>query len=295
MLPPQLPEHSSHAQHSHSDYLASLKEHVKEDAEKIKKYARDEEDKIEGYVREEEDKFEGFVRKEEDMFGNFVRKEEDKIKEYVREEEEKLMHFRHGSIFGGDRHHSHSQYKRQDTMIGPNDDLEAGPPPGQGDGSGDDALQLDGTVAVEPEASRPPPSKAEAWSDMYRQCLQRSVPTDVKDPAETTALLSGAKTQSSLMPPPALKPAKARSPEQTKALDPKACITHFPSVTVIDDRKGHFRSVSLVSVKTSRSTGFERVSTHDPLELVKAREQEERNKLLKGLCNASRIEMGDLT
>jgi hypothetical protein len=52
---------------------------------------------------------------------------------------------------------------------------------------------------------------------------------------------------------------------------------HFPSVTVVDDRKGHWRSVSLMSVDSGKSV---RKSTRDLLEVVKAAETEELQKLL---------------
>ena len=92
------------------------------------------------------------------------------------------------------------------------------------------------------------------------------------------------------MPPPMLKPIKPRSPEQPKQLDPEATIRRLPSVTVIDDCKGHFRSVSLISVKTNRSAKFERSSTHDLLELVQLREREEREKLLRPVKSELPIE-----
>lgn len=52
---------------------------------------------------------------------------------------------------------------------------------------------------------------------------------------------------------------------------------HFPSVTVIDDRKGHWRSVSLLSVDSGKSV---RKSTRDLLETVRANEAQELEKLL---------------
>ncbi|KAG9670523.1 hypothetical protein KCU95_g17960, partial [Aureobasidium melanogenum] len=52
---------------------------------------------------------------------------------------------------------------------------------------------------------------------------------------------------------------------------------HFPSVTVVDDRKGHWRSVSLLSVDSRRSI---RKSTRDLLEVVRATQTQELAKLL---------------
>ncbi|THX16190.1 hypothetical protein D6D13_01679 [Aureobasidium pullulans] len=52
---------------------------------------------------------------------------------------------------------------------------------------------------------------------------------------------------------------------------------HFPSVTVVDDRKGHWRSVSMMSVDSGKSV---RRSTRDLLETVKATQTLELEKLL---------------
>ncbi|KAI5276464.1 hypothetical protein E4T47_00670 [Aureobasidium subglaciale] len=52
---------------------------------------------------------------------------------------------------------------------------------------------------------------------------------------------------------------------------------HFPSVTVIDDRKAHWRSVSLLSVESGKSV---RKSTRDLLEIVRADQTHELEKLL---------------
>ncbi|KAK6007961.1 hypothetical protein QM012_004775 [Aureobasidium pullulans] len=52
---------------------------------------------------------------------------------------------------------------------------------------------------------------------------------------------------------------------------------HSPSVTVVDDRKGHWRSVSLLSVDSGRSI---RKSTRDLLEVVRATQAQELAKLL---------------
>ena len=64
---------------------------------------------------------------------------------------------------------------------------------------------------------------------------------------------------------------------------------HFPSVTVIDDRKGHWRSVSLLSVNSGKSV---RKSTRDLLEAVRATQTQELEKLL-GTSEISMI--GDKT
>ncbi|KAI5201640.1 hypothetical protein E4T39_05082 [Aureobasidium subglaciale] len=60
-------------------------------------------------------------------------------------------------------------------------------------------------------------------------------------------------------------------------LSPGPVTRHFPSVTVIDDRKGHWRSVSLLSVESGKSV---RKSTRDLLETVRANQTHELEKLL---------------
>lgn len=291
MLAPQAPDDH---QHSH-EHIKHLKDIVKEDAEKVAEYVRDEENKLEGYIRKEEEeleqfvrmeegKIEDFVREEEDKFEGFVRKEEGKLKKFVHEEEDKWMHYQHagpassnapfrtGSIFAAPNSNDHGHRHIEDGMIRPTkrpnaSDLEA---------SG--GLRLDGTAtAASAQAAVPPsaPSKAELWSNMYQDCVARPPSAGVAEAAQLPSRCES-------MPPPALKPMKARSPEQPKERDAHAKIRRFPSVTVVDDQKGHFRSVSLISVKTSRSTGFEKSSAHDLLELVREREEQEREKLLKG-------------
>ncbi|KAI4757605.1 hypothetical protein E4T52_10456 [Aureobasidium sp. EXF-3400] len=66
-------------------------------------------------------------------------------------------------------------------------------------------------------------------------------------------------------------------PRDTQRLPSGPVTRHFPSVTVIDDRKGHWRSVSLLSVDSGKSV---RKSTRDLLEVVRATQTQELEKLL---------------
>lgn len=229
MLPPPV---SNEPHHGHAT-IKHLKDIVKEDADKIKEfvqeeegkigeYVRKEEGKIEGFVREEEEKLEKFVEQEEDKLGGLVKKEEGKLMKLVYDEEEKwkhhqeqnTTHFRHSSIF---KTNGHLHDERRETMIGPNNHADEPTP------EGPNALHLDGTATGDPGLTNSGPSKAELWSDIYQQCMTRPA---LKEPLRSES-----------MPP----------------LAPKPRIRRFPSVTVIDDQKGHYRSISLVSVKTSRS------------------------------------------
>jgi hypothetical protein len=142
----------------------------------------------------------------------------------------------------------------------------------------DHTRDLDGTVETADSVKRPTPSKAETWSESYKDCL-------IVPPTPTTQTDEDAKA----MPPPSLKPGKGRSPAQASqqpfSLDPSAAIRRFPSVTVVDDRKGHWRSVSFISVESTKSAAsaasFVRESSNDLLKLMGAREREEREKLLR--------------
>lgn len=66
-------------------------------------------------------------------------------------------------------------------------------------------------------------------------------------------------------------------PASKRRLSSGPITRHFPSVTVVDDCKGHWRSVSLLSVDSRRSI---RKSTRDLLEVVRATQTEELAKLL---------------
>ena len=281
MLPPSVPADIPSHRHSHTEHL---KEHVIQDAEWLKDYVKEEEDKIGGYVKKEEDKFEGFMRMEEDKIKHCIKDEKGKLVYHHHHQQHrssdhdtsrKSSPFRAGSIFVSERHHSQGSMKRRDTTIAPSDVVEGASMQSEDDGG----LQLDGTATSRADKIPSTPSRAEIWSEAYRECIGRSMSTDAKGSDETTMPLSGKDDRARSMPPPALKPAKPRLPEQPKSLDPKTSIRRFPSVTVIDDRKGHFRSVSLISVKTSKSQGFERSSTHELLEVIQAREREERENL----------------
>jgi hypothetical protein len=306
MLPPPSVESSTHHRHSHWDPF----ERLKEDAYKIKDYVKEEEDRVGEYVKKEEDKLEHFVRDEEDKFEGFMKKEEQKLMTYVKEEEDKLLHhhrhhsgdrlstgrdspFKENSLFGISREHDNDHTKRRDTMIGPMDDLEPVTQT-QSNEAIEVGTALDGAPSTAIEEEAKPPSKADLWSGIYQECIVEPSAPAIKVVDETEQVTSERQSVAVTMPPPTLKPIKPRSPEQPKRIDPKATIRRFPSVTVIDDCKGHFRSVSLISVKTNRSTKFERSSTHDLLELIQIREREEREKLLRPVKSELPVEMDDV-
>lgn len=140
---------------------------------------------------------------------------------------------------------------------------------------------LDGTIETTDPIKRPTPSKAQTWSESYQDCL-------VVPPSPANCTPTTSEEDAKAMPPPSLRPTKHRSPGQTPqppSLDPSAAIRRFPSVTVVDDRKGHWRSVSFISVQSSKSgasaASFVRESSNDLLKLMELREREEREKLLQ--------------
>ncbi|KAM0711589.1 hypothetical protein Q7P35_000955 [Cladosporium inversicolor] len=136
---------------------------------------------------------------------------------------------------------------------------------------------LDGTTETTDPVKRLTPSTAQAFSEFYKDCL-------IIPPSPATT----AEVDAKAMPPPSLKPTKRGSPggqaPQQFSLDPSAAVRRFPSVTVVDDRKGHWRSVSFISVQSSKSgasgASFVRESSNDLLKLMEMREREEREKLL---------------
>ena len=173
------------------------------------------------------------------------------------------------------------------------------------------------------------PSKSQAWSELYQECL--ILPPSPVDSTEDEDENFVSNLQTNTMPPPppptALTNTKLRSPVSTSLnppvttrfagpIDPTtptsttpstATIRRYPSVTVIDDRKGHWRSVSFISVQSgksgksgiavggagvaragsrtgsragSRAESFVRESSGDFLRMMEGREREERERLL---------------
>ena len=157
------------------------------------------------------------------------------------------------------------------------------------------------------------PSKSQAWSELYQECLV--VPPSPVDGADEddNKLANGTKTNIMHPPPTPLTNTKLRSPASaslnppaaTHSADPTsttsttastATIRRYPSVTVIDDRKGHWRSVSFISVQSGKSgrsgiaaagsragscaESFVRESSGDFLRMMEGREREERERLL---------------
>ncbi|TKA65837.1 hypothetical protein B0A55_09122 [Friedmanniomyces simplex] len=262
-----------------------------------------------GYVEEEAVKLEEHIR--EDV--EYVEEEAVKLEEHIREdveemeeEAEKLMHINprghHETLtvrdpFVEGSHHPGRQ--RDSIFVDPLDDGEPGKPgavtiriteaPTSSNSHIEHNATLDGTADTKTANS-----KAEAWSSVYQECLvsRRTGSTDLGHMQGHDRALSAANGLESApstlraMGPPLLKPTKARSPQQTKGLDPNVTVRRFPSVTVVDDRKGHGRSISLISVNV-KADGVMRSSTNDLIEMIQAREKEEREKLLRGPSRAS--------
>ncbi|GAB7361580.1 hypothetical protein MBLNU230_g1632t1 [Neophaeotheca triangularis] len=241
---------------------------------------------------------------------------EENVKEYVKEDKAKLHNrfshdnvshhpspFRQGSPFAEAESQPSTPKREKTFMLGPDDDDAPGPPngpdlddfledepphsflrhrhhdnnsPNPAPETDKRGLSFDGTAETAPTTTPRRPSRANLLADLYKaECPHRS-----ETPASTTTATTN---DTHLMLPPAtsLNPGKPRSPEQRPPAEFKGSIRRYPSVTVVDDRKGHWRSVSFLSVRSSRSDGgFVRSSTNDLLELVRKREAEEREKLL---------------
>ncbi|KAK5116621.1 hypothetical protein LTR62_007295 [Meristemomyces frigidus] len=217
-----------------------------------------------------------FVEAEAAKLGEQVREEAEGVEEeakkflHITTPQQHHLHGKQKALFDNDSPflapvNAHAWQKRHSTFVSPLDDEEGRGP-----------AYHDGTIEVKTHKS-----KAEVWSSSYRECLATLSDTHaIEQPSmPTTPLITPVGTLRG-MPAPQLKPAKARSPEQQpKSLDSDVKVRRFPSVTVVDDCKGHDRSVSLISVRI-REDGITRSSTHDLLELIQVREQQERERLL---------------
>ncbi|KAK0783883.1 hypothetical protein LTR75_014011 [Friedmanniomyces endolithicus] len=308
---PTFPHHDRSFKERLHQLEHDLEERVKEDV---------------AYVEGEAVKFEEHIREDVEYVGKEAVKLEETIRADVGEleqEAETLMHlkphqhhhqegltakslFTEGSRLGESSGHSGQQ--RASVCIDPIDDEELGTPsastvhvteaPTAANNHSGRVTTLDGTVEA-----RTATSKAEAWSNVYQKCLlfrstelSSTGPTSSRMQIRDTALSPAdgdrqpPSTQHS-MGPPLLKPAKARSPQHVKGLDPNSIVRRFPSVTVVDDQKGHGRSISLISVNVG-CDGVMRSSTNDLIDLIQAREREEREKLLRGPSRASTMTGG---
>ncbi|KAI7618648.1 hypothetical protein KC346_g4902 [Hortaea werneckii] len=298
---PTFPHHDhSFKQHLH-DLEHELEETVRKDVEYVEaeahKFSRQLREDVE-YVEEEAEKLEKELHEDVEMVEEQAQRLEQRILhdvEHIEEEAGKLIHhghhhrgdkavldndlFRKGSLFKTDMGHPH--LKRDSTfMMDPLDSARQDSLPGNTP-AGHMGV-FDGTAEPVMEPVMPPktPSKAEVFSDLYKECLARSESNATNPRAlDRPALSENGNTE---MPPPALKPVKPRSPQLPNQINPQSSIKRFPSVTVVDDRKGHSRSVSLISVKVGANAGIYRSSTNDLLELLQEREREERERLLSG-------------
>ncbi|OQO02949.1 hypothetical protein B0A48_11232 [Cryoendolithus antarcticus] len=192
-------------------------------------------------------------------------------------------------------HHLDQHHERQNSSIDPADEISEQQAllPTQDQRQTSNGLTHDGAADHLPPS---PPHKAEVWCGVYKDCLVRPVSPDDTVLLDTiTSLLDSAAPESVVMGPPTLKPFKSRSPQQQPPvlLDPGATVRRFPSVTVVDDRKGHWRSVSFISVQSGKSggsgSGFLRESSNDLLRLMEVKEREGREKLMAGVLEESSV------
>ncbi|KAK3067441.1 hypothetical protein LTR53_015704 [Teratosphaeriaceae sp. CCFEE 6253] len=302
---PTFPKHDHHFKQRLHQLEHDLEEQVKKDID----YIGDEATVIVDEIRKDVD----YVEEKADELEECIRRDV----EQVEDEAERLMHLgpRHhqGSLqasasflernpFSGPS--SHPTLHRNSTFVDPMDDpgvedsaaptISITSPPAIAQTHPERNTMLDGAADAKAPASR-----AEAWSSVYQQCIfhaphtthaldtahseasassRYSLAEDTAGvPADRTGGMAGPRHA---MGPPLLKPIKARSPQHAKSLDPEATVRRFPSVTVIDDRKGHGRSISLISVKVG--DGQMRSSASGLIGLVESRDRQEREGLLRG-------------
>jgi len=173
-------------------------------------------------------------------------------------------------------------------------------------------LALDGAAELPASIEEYPSSPASRLSDMYRQTCVR-IPNSLDVAREGTPQLesppepqvteddevpsadipdSPINTESRAAPAPAVSavPDDASTPFSEAHLNAtkdhplrEIKVRYFPSVTVIDDRKGHYRSVSLISAKSGNSAsaknGSVRESTNDLIASLGKIEEKERRRL----------------
>ncbi|CAD0108784.1 unnamed protein product [Aureobasidium uvarum] len=151
----------------------------------------------------------------------------------------------------------------------------------------EDKSALPGSVDGNIEGRPSEPDRAlsaRRLSRMYQAYVQLPASLD-----NTEVEQSGAADDTGHLPdgPTAVGPAEIDSktpttgfltvPSGKQSVSSSPVTRHFPSVTVVDDRKGHWRSVSLLSVDSGKSV---RKSTKDLLEVVRATQTQELEKLL---------------
>jgi len=298
---PILPHHDRSLKERLHEVEHRFEETVRRDVEYVEEEAQKFERQVVAdveYVEEEAERFGQHLRKdvkhvgaEAEKLGKALRKDI----EYVEEEAEKLVHhqphvhhgrsraalesnlFREESPFREDA--AHPYLKRESTDMDPLDESSDDPATSGPHGPTERNLMLDGSTEHPCELKTLAKAKAELFSDLYKECLIRPESAESERTVDRWSAWQADAAANRTMPSPVLRPVKTRSPERPKRLDPKASVRRFPSVTVIDDRKGHSRSVSLVSVKVDGGSIY-RSSTHDLLQLLRDREREECEKLL---------------
>lgn len=154
-------------------------------------------------------------------------------------------------------------------------------------------FSFDGT-SEQPLADPKPSPTARRLSRMYQAYVQLPTSLDANAVAkETNQSDDHTNETTKLVDAATLDALEGRSNEEfgrfltvpspkTRQRTPSPRIRRFPSVTVVDDRKGHWRSVSLVSVQSGASSGKSlRNSTKNLLDLLKEAENSEREKLMR--------------
>lgn len=156
----------------------------------------------------------------------------------------------------------------------------------------EDHVTLDGTTEVEVkenlEETEGAPG-ARRLSQMYQTYVRLPTSMDVtaeaskEEDLRDTGSPESYSGDSKVEMLPGLLAVPSRDHSTGSAGSAGTIVRRFPSVTVVDDRKGHWRSVSLVSVQSGKSI---RNSTNDLLRLIKESENKERQKLMSAATDA---------
>lgn len=167
------------------------------------------------------------------------------------------------------------------------DDLEASVPRRIRIGTGlseDSVGPLDGTINTRVRSVSKVQPDARRLSRMYQAYVQLPVSLDASAGAEdyvqqdTGSPDEESTCQTSLLSVPPQK----RGGHDTSG----TVVRRYPSVTVVDDRKGHWRSISLISAQSGKSL---RNSTNDLLNLIVEAKDTERHRLMESTGNVKEL------
>lgn len=137
----------------------------------------------------------------------------------------------------------------------------------------DDIDPLEGSALDGAVAEQETLPSAQRFSRMYQAYVQ--IPTSMDANRETD--VAEARDENSPDEEIVLHTPYLTVPTNKRPIDASSVIRRYPSVTVVDDRKGHWRSISLISAQSGKSL---RNSTNDLLNLIVEAKNVEHDRLM---------------